>query len=56
MYILNSASRIAMLWALFGVIILTAFGIEITEPMKTICLMIISFYFGKWYSPSKEQK
>ena len=54
--IISSASRIAMLSALFGVIILTALHIEITEPMKTICLMIISFYFGKWYTPSDKQK
>lgn len=46
-----SASRVAMLSSLFGVMAMTAAGIEITEPMKTICLMIISFYFGKGISP-----
>lgn len=43
----KSASKIAMLLTIANVFILTAFGIEITEPMKTISLMIISFYFGK---------
>ncbi len=47
MHILQSASKLAMLMALLAVIMLTAFRIDITEPMKTICLMIVSFYFGK---------
>jgi hypothetical protein len=36
-----------MLSALFWIMIMTALSVEITEPMKTIALMIISFYFGK---------
>lgn len=45
--IFTSASKLAMLLALISVVVLTALNVEITEPMKTICLMIVSFYFGK---------
>jgi len=47
MKILESASKIAMLSVVFWMMAMTAFWIEITEPMKTISLMIVSFYFGK---------
>ena len=51
--IFKSASKIAMLLTVIGAFMLTAFSIEITEPLKTISLMIISFYFwGK--TKSKE--
>lgn len=53
MYILNSASKIALLLIIVGIFILTYLGIEINEPLKTISLMIVSFYFG-WKTKSKE--
>lgn len=46
MSILSSASKLAMLFMVGAVVLLTGLWIEITEPMKTIALMIVSFYFG----------
>jgi len=46
MKIHESASRMAMLFTIFGAFALTAAGIDITEPLKTISLMVVSFYFG----------
>ena len=48
MTILNSASKIAMLSVVFALIGLTAFQIEILEPLKTVSLMIIWYYFSSW--------
>lgn len=47
MIILSSASKIAMLSIVFASILLTAFGIEITEPLKGLSLMIVWYYFGR---------
>jgi hypothetical protein len=46
MHILNSASKIAMLSVVFALILLTAFGVETTEPLKSLALMIVGYYFG----------
>jgi hypothetical protein len=46
MQILNSASKIAMLSVVFAHIILTALQIEVTEPLKSLALMIVGYYFG----------
>lgn len=46
MYILNSASKIAMLSVVFALILLTAFNIEVTEPLKSLAIMIVGYYFG----------
>ncbi len=53
MYILNSASKIALLLIIIGIFVLTYLGIDINEPLKTISLMVVSFYFG-WKTKSKE--
>jgi hypothetical protein len=46
MEILNSASKIAMLSVVFSLIFLTAFHIEVTEPLKSLAIMIVGYYFG----------
>lgn len=53
MIILSSASKIALLLIILGIFVLTYLGIEINEPLKTISLMVVSFYFG-WKTKSKE--
>jgi uncharacterized membrane protein len=56
MSILSSASKIAMLAMVFWVILLTAFHIEITEPMRTIAFSIVAFYFGGKNPPVTEKE
>lgn len=46
MEILKSASKISLLLIVFAIIVLTWLSIEVTEPLKTIAIMITSFYFG----------
>lgn len=35
--------------------LLTGLGIEVTEPLKTISLMIVSFYFGREIKSNHEE-
>ena len=53
MAIITSASKIALLLIIVGIFILTYLGIDINEPLKTISLMVVSFYFG-WKTKSNE--
>ena len=46
MYLLKSASKMALLLIIIGIFVLTYMQIEINEPLKTISLMVVSFYFG----------
>lgn len=47
MDILNSATKIVLVLVVSAIIALNAFGIPVEEPLKTISLMIVSFYFGQ---------
>lgn len=53
-----SATKISLLLLIISVIILNFYKIDVAEPLKTISLMVVSFYFwqkkdeDKW---SKEQ-
>ena len=44
--ILNSTTRFVLVLVILSIIILTFLWKEINEPLKTISLMIVSFYFG----------
>lgn len=46
MEILNSASKIAMLTVLFALVGLNAGQIEVMEPLKSLAIMIVGYYFG----------
>ena len=45
MEILKSATRITLLLVIMAIIWLNAFQIDISETLKSIALMIVSFYF-----------
>ncbi len=42
-----SATKISLLLVIGSLIALNAFGIPVEEPLKTVSLMIVSFYFGQ---------
>ena len=50
-----SATRISLLTVIFWTFLLTGLWIEITEPLKTISLMVISFYFGREIKSNQEE-
>jgi len=55
MYILKSATRIVLILLILSIIVLNFLGIEVQEPLKTVVLMVVSFYFwNKMSSVSKE--
>jgi len=47
MDILKSATKISLLLIVLSIIGLNIFQIEVGEPLKSIALMIVSFYFGQ---------
>ncbi len=50
--IFSSATKIVLLMITLAVIVMTFMWIEITEPMKTISIMVVSFYF--WQKQSNK--
>jgi len=55
MYILKSATRIVLILLILSIIVLNFLWIEVQEPLKTVVLMVVSFYFwNKMSSVSKE--
>ena len=42
-----SATKTALIMTVGSIIALNAFGVPVEEPLKTISLMIVSFYFGQ---------
>ena len=45
MNILNSATKIVLILIVISIILLNILQIEVWEPLKSIALMVISFYF-----------
>ncbi len=45
--ILNSATRIVLILITISIIGMNWMSIEIWEPLKTLAVMVFSFYFGK---------
>lgn len=43
-----SATKLSLLIIVIAIVWLNALQIEVTEPMKTIAIMIVSFYFWKY--------
>ena len=54
MNILKSATKIVLILLIISVIIFTWLWIEITEPLKTVTLMVVSFYFWSKNGENKE--
>lgn len=47
MEILNSATKISFLLITWALIYMAIMWIEVTEPFKTIAIMVYTFYFGQ---------
>jgi len=45
--ILKSATKISLLLIVTSVIVLNFLSIEVWEPLKSVTLMVVSFYFGQ---------
>lgn len=56
MEILNSASKISLLLIIVSIITLNFLKIEVWEPLKSVTLMIISFYFWQKISNTPNDK
>lgn len=51
MKIINSATRIVLILIVLSIIILNFMQIEVWEPLKSMAICVISFYFWqKWYT------
>ena len=50
--IYSSATKLSLLIIVIAIVWLNLFHIEVTEPLKTIAIMIVSFYFGSKSSPN----
>ena len=44
--IYSSATKLSLLIIILAVVWLNLLNIEVTEPLKTISIMVVSFYFG----------
>ena len=54
--LLDRVMEISLLLVIAWALILTIFWIEITEPMKTIALMVVSAYFGQKIPSNNDKK
>ena len=52
----KSATKIVLILLVVAVIILTWLRIEVAEPLKTISLMVISFYFWQKNNETKTDR
>ncbi len=49
--IFNSATKLVLVLVVIAIIALNFIEIDVKEPLKTIAIMIVSFYFGKSQVP-----
>jgi len=49
--VLSSATKLVLIMIVIAIIVLNFVQIEVKEPLKTIAIMIVSFYFGKTQVP-----
>lgn len=50
MWSLNSATKIVLIMLIVAIILLNFLWIAVEEPLKTVTLMVVSFYFGQKYT------